>query len=119
MDAARAARREPGKERDMDTSKATPRPWKRGRLPDMIVADRIPADGMKSSRADSEVLAYHGGFLLGESFSDPDREFTLRAVNAHDELMAMARRLANGWGTAIEQERARALLAERDAKNPV
>ena len=106
----------------MGTSKATPRPWKRGRLPDMIVADRIPADGPESSRADPEVLAYHGGFLLGESFSEADREFTLRAVNAHDDLVALLRyffdesEIGSAATTANWLAKARVLLAKLDAE---
>ena len=109
----------------MDTSKATPRPWKRGRLPDLIVSDQIPADGMESSRADPEVFAYHGGFFLGESFSEADREFTLRAVNAHEQAVSLLKIVVNRFPASdtgyvrlsphwIEQ--ARALIANLDAE---
>mgnify|MGYP001582133512 CR=1 FL=1 len=103
----------------MNHSKATPRPW-------------ALTDGSKRIHPAGHVWGANGRLTAGcmgySTNTEPDggtgenaanAALIVRAVNAHDELMAMARRLANGWGTAIEQERARALLAECDAENPV
>jgi hypothetical protein len=63
----------------MDRSKHTPTPWRYGSPADAIVA------GERESNAQD--VMYYGGTLVAESVDHSDREFIIRACNAHEQLV--------------------------------
>ena len=106
----------------MDTSKATPRPWR--------AEDKLSAGNTTIPRIMS------GALLIAEFESEDildqpipgieNRDFALHAVNAHDELVLFLRRVVDDWtrlpfsdlGQAIRLDDlatiARVLLAKLD-----
>lgn len=64
----------------------TPTPWREGNEPTgSIVADE-PVPGLDGS----DDTDFYGGHLVAESVTPSNREFIVRACNAHDDLLAAA-----------------------------
>lgn len=66
----------------------TKTPWFASKRGDAIIVNEPTADHGNSNAKEVE---HYGGYVVAESLGTADREFVLRACNAHEQLVAALR----------------------------
>lgn len=94
----------------------TPRPWRAGKYPSVLVADALADGEDPRGRAEPDTIAYYGGVIVAESMLTADREHVVRAVNEYEALRAAEANLRAivDLLSGQYQAHARQLLADLD-----